>query len=209
MSTSFDISAFSFAFGRPSGTALVRVHPSDFEVFEIIPDIPEGEGEHRWLQISKQGINTSHVVDLLGKACGISRREIGYSGLKDKRAVTTQWFSLPDRAWNEQNVRSLVENGGYELSLLQSVKALKKLRLGTHRTNRFTITLRECSDVSEILERWVQVRKHGVPNYFGPQRFGHDAGNLDQAVRTVHRGNEEAFSPPQGYLPFRGKILAL
>ena len=82
------------AWGLPSATALLRCRPEDFEVEEQLSFTPVGEGEHAYLFIEKRGRNTQDVARLLSRFCGVAERDIGYCGLKDRLAVTRQWFSI-------------------------------------------------------------------------------------------------------------------
>lgn len=139
-----------------------------------------GEGEHTWLSIRKRGLNTSQVVRHLSEFSGVPRRDIGFSGMKDRHAVTTQWFSLcmtglADRDWSD------FEAEGIEL--LQVCRHSRKLRRGTHRKNLFRIRVTELQgDMAGLEQRLRMIGKHGVPNYFAEQRFGRDNNNLKKAA---------------------------
>ena len=162
------------AHGGPVAEACLKATPQDFQVFECMHVTPEGEGEHLWLEIEKTGWNTEDVAMWLAKTAGIHRLSVGYSGLKDKHAVTRQWFSLhlpgkadPDFVWPE-GVR-----------LVQASRHRRKLNRGTHRANRFVIrATRFCGDKALLESRLKAIAEEGIPNYFGEQRFGRGAGNL-------------------------------
>lgn len=136
---------------------------------EVLGFEPDGEGPHRLLRIEKVGCNTADVAKLLGSCAGVPAREVGYSGLKDRHAVCTQWFSVPDR--------SGADWGAFEregVRLLESARHRRKLKRGAHRANRFDITVAlDEFDAPAMEERLVLIRDRGVPNYFGEQRFGH------------------------------------
>lgn len=161
----------------------IRSKNEDFIVDEIPSVEPVGTGEHVWLKIRKSGENTDWVAGLLAKAAGVKRRDVSYAGMKDRNAVTTQWFSiyLPGKEapnWQE----SLPEN----VELLEETRHERKLRLGTLQGNRFQITLRHCKYLNNATQATVEqriatIREHGVPNYFGVQRFGRDFNNLYKA----------------------------
>lgn len=163
-----------FAHGGPVAQAQLKACPQDFQVYECMHVIPEGEGEHLWLEIEKTGWNTEDVAMWLAKSARVHRLSVGYSGLKDKHAVTRQWFSLhlpgksdPDFDWPE-GVR-----------LVQAVRHRRKLNRGTHRANRFVIRATDFKGDTVALEsRLAAVAAQGIPNYFGEQRFGRGAGNL-------------------------------
>lgn len=134
---------------------------------------PDGEGEHLWLEIEKRNWNTEDVALWLAGQTGLHRLAVGYSGLKDRRAVTCQWFSLhlpgkPDPAF------AAAEG----LVIRRAVRHRRKLNRGTHRGNRFAIVLRDVSGDRDAIEaRLADIARSGVPNYFGAQRFGRDGAN--------------------------------
>ena len=82
------------ASGRPDGTAVIRSCPEDFRVDEELGFELEGQGQHHWLQIEKSLLTTETVAVSLAKAAGIPRNGVGYAGMKDRNAVTRQWFSV-------------------------------------------------------------------------------------------------------------------
>jgi tRNA pseudouridine13 synthase len=172
----FLLSNLPFAHGEPVCSAVLRAVAEDFAVDEILGFPPNGEGEHVFLQIRKRNQNTAWVAEQLAKAVGLRADAVSYAGLKDRRAITTQWFSvhlpgksLPDLSafWNE------------DIQLVTQTLNQRKLKRGAHQGNRFVITLRELEgDRDAVDTRLQRIALRGVPNYFGPQRFGHDNGNL-------------------------------
>lgn len=174
----FDLN-WPYAHGAPSVDAVFRSELEDFCVDEELGFAPCGEGEHVYLQVRKRGDNTDWVARQIARLAGVQPMDVGYCGLKDRRAVTTQWFSvylpIPKAAaasepeWRDLNSDSV--------TVLQVCRHRQKLRRGAHRGNRFEIRLRDLSTPvnSNRLER---VFQQGVPNYFGEQRFGHDGNNL-------------------------------
>ena len=161
------------ALGLAPVSGVIRQSPADFRVSEQLGFVPEGEGEHLWLQLEKTNWNTLDLVAWLAKAAGIRLGQVGYSGLKDRRAVTDQWFSLhlPGRADPEFHWPEGV-------SLLQSLRHKRKLNRGTHRANTFELVLRDLrGDLEALAGRFDAVARDGVPNYFGVQRFGREARN--------------------------------
>ena len=190
-----DFSIFSYAYGTPSIRAEFRRHPEDFVVTEILPEEPfSGEGEHLCLHIKKRDQNTRWVAGLLAKIYDVSETAIGYCGLKDRRAVTTQWFSvhLPGTAIFE------LPQLGDDIKVLSHTRHHKKLRRGDHTGNHFSILLRDLMPVDEsvsntaqqIIARLHDVQRAGVPNYFGEQRFGHDGNNLLEAEKLLSKINQ-------------------
>ena len=164
----------------PPVRGLLRAAPEDFVVDEIMTIDLSGSGEHVWLKVRKRGWTTDRVAQQLARAAGLARRDVGYAGMKDRHAVTTQWFSvqLPGREaprWAE------VLPAGIEV--LEAVRHARKLQSGALAGNRFDITLRECDGDHALLNaRAEALRVHGVPNYFGEQRFGHQGANVQRAL---------------------------
>ncbi len=182
----FDAAGWPRTAPPPLSRALLRAEPEDFVVEEQMPHLPEGRGEHLWLKVRKRGFNTDHVAKLLARAAGVTRGEIGYAGMKDRNAVTVQWFSLhlpgrPDPSWSELP-------GGIEV--LESARHTRKLKTGVLAGNCFTLVLRECvGDAQALASRVQAIAARGVPNYFGEQRFGHDGDNIARA-RAMLAGAE-------------------
>ena len=159
----------------------------DFVVTEQLGFEPSGEGQHRLLWIEKSGQNTEWVARQLAKQAGIPARDVGYSGLKDRNAVTFQWFSVdlagkPEPNWSD--AFSELEEG--YVKILRSESHHRKLRTGTHVSNGFQIILRDVSEQDLVaLDERVALAKQGVANYFGAQRFGHDGKNIQQAYEMI------------------------
>jgi len=167
------------------GRASYRNCPEDFIVDELIDFKSADEGEHLLLHIKKRDQNTQWVAGLLAELAGIDRRSVGFCGLKDRFAVTTQWFSLhlPGR---DIEIDQLTHS---DFQILSSARHNKKLRRGMHAGNRFSIVLRDFDIDPEILEQRIELIKNaGVPNYFAEQRFGWDANNLVKASELIAQG---------------------
>lgn len=168
-----------YLYGKPAGNALIRSTPQDFIVDEQLNFEPSGAGEHILLQIEKTGQNTQFVAKQLAVLAGVRARDISYAGLKDRHAVTRQWFCLKwpikqDLPWQQWQLEGC--------TILQVQRHYRKLRLGALRCNRFSILLRQLSEPQELLQR-LELIKQGVPNYYGEQRFGSGGSNLHQADR--------------------------
>lgn len=156
--------------------ATFRQSPADFVVDEILGFELTGDGEHLWLHVEKTGINTHDVVKALARLIGARERDIGYAGMKDRHAVASQWFSVRGGKPVDTDTRAQ----GFRV--LEQVRNARKLRRGSHRGNRFRITLRDMTVADATLAQWQDtIRRRGVPNYFGQQRFGQDGSNLDSA----------------------------
>ena len=167
------------AHGVPLFAADIRSKPEDFQVSEELGYAFSGEGEHDYLWIEKIGANTEWVARQLARHAGVPAKDIGYSGLKDRHAVTQQWFSIP--RWHAPDWQALDLEG---VRVLDVQRHHRKLRRGAHKANAFRILLRgeNLSGHSAALEQRLRViREQGVPNYFGEQRFGRDGNNLELA----------------------------
>ncbi len=180
MSGEADVQAWALAHAWPplGLRGRIRARAEDFQVIEELGFAPDGEGEHVLVRVRKTGCNTQWVARSLARAGGVSAREVGYSGLKDRHAVAEQWFSLPGRA--TEPLRA-VDLSGSGIEILELAQHRRKLRRGAHRRNRFRIVIRELTgaDGTEAVDqRLDEIAKQGVPNYFGAQRFGRDGGNL-------------------------------
>jgi tRNA pseudouridine13 synthase len=174
------------ALGSPTVTGKLRFEPADFEVEELPAFEPSGEGSHLWLWVEKTGANTDWVAGQLARAAGCSPRDVGFAGMKDRHAVTRQWFSLP---WKAGVAAEFADPGIEGVRVLQVTLHEKKLRRGILRGNRFRILLRELQgDLDELEHRLKQVEEIGVPNYFGPQRFGFGGANVERAVQWLQQG---------------------
>ena len=177
---------WAYAYGRPTAIGLFRREPEDFIVDEDLGFELSGSGEHVYLQLQKRGDNTSWLARQIARLAEVETKDIGYAGLKDRHAVTRQWFSVylpkgeePD--WQALNTDSI--------QVLQVTRHHKKLRRGEHRSNHFQIRLHELEgDVQGLAERFERVNAQGVPNYFGEQRFGNQGGNLLEAQRILVDG---------------------
>lgn len=164
---------------QPQVTAQLRTEMSDFQVFELLPFSLTGEGEHLFLNIRKTGANTVFVARQLAKYFGVRENMVSYAGLKDRFAVTEQWFSVHLPGKQEFVLDDLNIEG---VELLSAARHNKKLKLGALSGNRFVLTLRNVSDIADIEQRWQKIVSLGVPNYYGEQRFGIEQGNLAQAL---------------------------
>lgn len=173
------------AHGEPCGSAVLKAVAEDFQVDEVL-DIPlSGEGEHLWLWVEKRDLNTEEAARRLARAAGVPMKMISYAGLKDRQALTRQWFSLhlPGKADPDL---AAAEDGS--LRVLKRTRHSRKLQRGAHSANGFTLRLTQLRADSAALEQRLQrIAAQGVPNYFGTQRFGHAGGNLVDARSCAER----------------------
>ncbi len=166
-------------FGGTAGSGLLRSCAEDFYVEEIPAAEPSGEGEHCLIEIEKRDTNTDWVAKQLARLAGVPAMDVSYAGLKDRHAVTRQWFSVrlaakPEPDWHELDCD--------EIRVLETERHNRKLKRGALRGNRFRIRIRDFHGDPELLRaRLESMASQGVPNYFGAQRFGRNGANLEKA----------------------------
>lgn len=168
-------------------TALIRQVPDDFEVVEIPKVVPDGRGEHLMVRVRKRDANTPWVATQLARWAGVPARGVSYAGLKDRRAVTEQWFSVHVPGTGTPDPDAFAAEG---VELLEVHRHSRKLRRGALAGNRFRIVLRELSEDAAGVALSVAALADGVPNRFGPQRFGRGGRNLVRAARWFDGGAE-------------------
>lgn len=164
------------AHGAPCGSAVLKAVAEDFQVDEVL-DIPlSGEGEHLWLWVEKRNLNTEEAAKRIARAAGVPLKLISYAGLKDRQALTRQWFSLHLPGKADPDLSAAEDES---LRLLQRVRHQRKLQRGAHSANGFRLRLTDLhADHAQLDARLERIRAQGVPNYFGLQRFGYEGGNL-------------------------------
>lgn len=167
------------AHGGPAGRARLRQELEDFQVEEDLGFAPDGEGEHQLLWVRKRGANTEWVGRQLAAFAGLPQQAVSWAGLKDRHAVTTQWFCVHTGVKGGPDWSALVSD---EFVVLEAHQHRRKLRPGYLAGNRFRIRLRGFDgDLTTLAQRLDKVAERGVPNYFGEQRFGRGEGNLHRA----------------------------
>ena len=191
------------AFGAPLGAGRLRVEPEDFLVDEDLGFAPSGAGAHVLVRVRKRGANTEWVAREIARHAGCRPHDVGFAGLKDRHAVTTQWFSVPSprgAAYVGDMIALLTGAKGEGYEVLEAHAHAKKLPRGALAGNRFVIRVRgvaaadaERRDVAAvpsreshevtsvdtaIAARVAAIARDGLPNFFGPQRFGRDGANL-------------------------------
>ena len=205
--------------GQPLMQANIKLAPSDFIVKEQLGFDLDHTGEHLYLHIRKCGLNTNDIVTKLQTIFECRSVDIGVSGLKDKNAITDQWFSvrtpknIDEISMGNQSLPSgtkevIVPMEG-EYVLLEAPRHSRKLRRGAHQYNQFIITLRNIkaseNDAAGQLPLLLQQRlnlleSQGFANYFGPQRFGHQAQNLVKADRLFKSPKRKISRAQRGIL---------
>jgi tRNA pseudouridine13 synthase len=173
------------AFGSPIFQGLIKQSPSDFQVRELLGFSPSGDGEHDFLWVEKSGANTVWVARSLAKHANVADRDVGYAGLKDRHALTQQWFSVRRPSGTGTDWEDYSQPG---VKILESSRNQRKLKRGANSANHFRIAISGAAAHHELIsERLDIIRLNGVPNYFGEQRFGRDGGNLE-LVRELFAG---------------------
>ena len=167
------------AHGPPTASGQLRAQPEDFVVEEDMGFAPAGLGQHLLLKVRKRDANTQWVARELAKLAGCRPFEVGFAGLKDRHAIAVQWFSVP-------RLRTALDWPGVraaDFEVLEAHAHNRKLPRGALAGNRFTVRIRapegDGARLSAALSpRLAEIARRGVPNYFGPQRFGRDGANL-------------------------------
>ncbi|MFG6428945.1 tRNA pseudouridine(13) synthase TruD [Roseateles sp. LYH14W] len=173
------------AYPASGASATLKGLNEDFIVTELPLQLPSGAGEHIWLDVEKNGANTAFVAQQLADAAGVQERDVGYAGLKDRYAITRQWFSIYLPKGETPDLTQLQHP---EFKVLGQSRHVKKLRPGDLQGNAFRIVLRDVGGERAAIEANLQaVAAQGVPNYFGAQRFGFDGGNVEQGRAMLAR----------------------
>ena len=158
--------------------------PEDFEVEEIPAYAPSGEGGFLYLWVEKRDMGAEYFVRQIAKRLGLSNGEVGTAGMKDRRAVTRQMVSVPDSV--AERVDAVNGDG---IRVLSVGRHGNKLRPGHLHGNRFNIRIRDVTDDAEtrlaaIVER---IKSLGLPNFYGPQRFGRDGETLRLGMALLRK----------------------
>ena len=147
----------------------IKSMPADFYVEEIPRYLPSGEGQHLYVTIEKTGVATLKAINMIARAVGVHRKNIGYAGMKDAHAVTRQTLSIDGAS--AADVEKLDIPG---IKIIAAKHHRNKLKLGHLAGNKFVVRIRGVDETA--LERAQaiisELKKIGVPNYFGEQRFG-------------------------------------
>ena len=168
----------------------IRNQYEDFYVEEIPEVIPEGEGPNVYVWIEKLGRTTLDVVLDIARDLHISRKRMGFAGMKDKKALTRQWICIANMDSEEQlNQVKALDGTIYKTDFLKVVRGRKKLRMGQLKGNKFRILIRDLDDIeksADVAEEVLgQLEVTGVPNYFGWQRFGKPRTNTHLVGRAL------------------------
>ena len=160
----------------PGTGGRIKELPEDFVVEEIPSYLPCGEGDHVMVLVEKRSMNTDEVARVLASAAEVRVSEVGFAGRKDKHAVTSQWFSVP--ATKAPGDLAALE--GESFKVLEAARHRNKLKTGHLRGNRFTVVVRGVAADAQLRARDIleRIEREGLPNTFGPQRFGRGGENV-------------------------------
>lgn len=158
----------------PGIGGVIREQPEDFIVDEVPAYAPSGEGEHTYFRVEKREISTPELVKQIAIKLGVSPKVISYAGLKDTHALARQTLSA-----------HFVDPASIEALELDNARILwvtrhrNKLRPGHLRGNRFTLRIRDVvpDAVVRVEATLAVLAARGVPNAYGPQRFGNRGDN--------------------------------
>jgi len=166
----------------PGVGGTLKEQPEDFVVEEIPAYEPSGAGEHLFLWLEKRDIAGEDLLRHLARRLAILSQDIGMAGVKDRRAITRQWVSVPARC---EPAISQIDSD--QIRVLRTVRHGNKLRTGHLRGNRFSIRVRSANEAAaERATRVAEaVGRLGFPNYFGAQRFGQEQQTLQLGLDLV------------------------
>jgi len=165
----------------------------------IVTELPVAEfgtqGGHIILKIKKVFMTTWELLSYISEKLNIDEHKIGYAGLKDKNATTTQYISIPQI---KGNIKKILDNK--QVEILDQFKSKSKLSIGELKGNNFKITLHDVKEenIIQIYQMISKIQKHGIPNYFGYQRFGEDY-DFNKAKDVVY-GEEVVTNPKVEHL---------
>lgn len=171
---------WSYLQNPPTDLGKLKAENEDFKVIENLGYEMTGEGEFVALRVRKNGANTLFVGEKLAKFAEIPVKNMGYAGLKDRNAITEQWFCLQMPGLETPDFSTFELNG---VEILDITRHNRKIRVGSLDGNHFELLLRDISETEEMKARLEFLKIHGFPNYFGDQRFGREDNNLSQAMR--------------------------
>ncbi|MEZ4727674.1 MAG: tRNA pseudouridine(13) synthase TruD [Caldilineaceae bacterium] len=186
----------------PGIGGILRASVEHFVVEELPLYEPTDDGQHLYINITKSGLTTKELQQGLARLFGANPNEIGFAGLKDKYARTTQTFSLPvSYSVNQQGDKGIADivkriTEGLPVTVHWARYHRNKLKPGHLLGNQFQITVTDLAlSGTEVLARAnaiaEQLRQRGVPNFFGPQRFGHEGANVEKGWALLQEKRRE------------------
>lgn len=169
----------------------VKRYDEDFVVDELPRYAACGEGTHTYFVLEKRGMTTPAAIDLVARALGRNRRDFGYAGLKDAHGITRQLVSIEHI--DPKGVESLEFS---RVRILAVTRHTNKIKLGHLAGNRFEIKIRDTVESAAALAEAILgvLQRRGVPNYFGPQRFGTRGDNAVIGRAVLNDDYDEAIA---------------
>ena len=174
----------NYAYSKPNIAGKIKQLPADFIVKESLGFTPIGEGEHVYCYLQKTGLDTEQVAKQLARFAQIPIRNVSFAGMKDRHAITEQWFSLHIPGKNTPNLSAL---NNAQIKILEQARHNKKLQRGSLKGNHFEIIIKELDGDKDQIEQRLALLQQGVPNYFGEQRFGRQRQNLFKATELLQK----------------------
>jgi tRNA pseudouridine13 synthase len=168
---------------HPGIGGILRESAEDFVVIEEPAYPPAGTGDHVFAFVEKRDLTTSFAIGQIARALSVSARDIGYAGMKDRRAVTRQWISLPPPVQPAQVLDISIDG----LRVLEAIPHPHKLRTGHLRSNRFELMVRGTGPDAAAVATAVIAALAIAPNWYGRQRFGRDGDNAAQGLALVRK----------------------
>ena len=186
MDKTYQLETLPHAFPVLANAGQIRSQPVDFAVDEELGFSFTNAGEHVMLRIRKTARNTDDVARQLARFAKVPRKSVSYAGLKDKNAVTSQFFSVHLPGQQGPDWQQLSDTS---IEVLAVTRHQKKLKRGSLSRNHFRLLIREFSGDRGMTEQRLElIQRQGVPNYFAGQRFGHANSNLVMAEQMLIHG---------------------
>ena len=178
---------------------VIKSTPEDFRVIEYMDFQLSGEGEHVWIYLRKRLLNTQDVQKSIARLAQVKRSDVGYSGLKDKIAVTEQWFSVYFPKGDEPDWLALNND---HIKIIHISRHDKKLRVGTHKYNFFSIIVKDCcfSNIDKLYLQLESIKNNGFLNIFASQRFGNNNRNYEKALKWITGNLKVKSQKDKGFL---------
>ena len=170
----------------------IKVRVEDFEVDEVPSYEPCGSGDHLYLWVEKRGVGPEHLARTIAQKLGTHAGAVGTAGLKDRHAITRQWVSVPKET--EPQLKKIDSDG---IRVLKVERHTNKLKPGHLRGNTFRILIRgaDSSKLTEAETILTRLRTLGMPNFYGPQRFGRDGGTVDLGFQCLNDTQPKRLRP--------------
>ena len=162
----------------------IKDRPEDFVVEEIPLYDFSDRGNFAFLLLEKANLSTLDLVALIRKHLDLRDEEVGLAGWKDKRALTRQWVSVPRDKVTERRLEQLAGEG---VQTVEQRRHSHKLRTGHLLGNRFSILIRHVDSEAENRAQAIiqQLQTLGLPNFYGPQRFGASGNNPEKGLALL------------------------